>query len=223
MTTEANKYGLSDAVWDRMGAADHDLMRLIRPLPRAVYAVDHPIRRLETSLESYAADSEKSGGTFDLNPDFQRGHVWTRAQQVAYVENVFRGIAPVTFKFNCRLMSGRDATVGDIHPGDFVCVDGLQRLTALRAFLRGDFGVFGDKRPADFDATTFDIKRLTWTCKFEIFDFNFRADLLQFYLDLNAGGTIHAPEELDRVRGLLAKAGPIEPVSSAKRPPRARP
>ena len=65
----------------------------------------------------------------ELNPDFQRGHVWTEEQQIAFVEFMLRG--------------GKSAKVIYFnHPGwmddwkgNMVCVDGLQRLTACMRFI----------------------------------------------------------------------------------------
>lgn len=58
-----------------------------------------------------------------------------------------------------------------------------------------------------------------WTM--EVFNIASRADLLQFYLDLNSGGVVHTPEELSRVGGLLdeARASSSKP-STGKGPKR---
>ena len=45
------------------------------------YAVDYPFHSLVAYLER---EVEESG--LQLNPEFQRGHVWTKKQQVAYME-----------------------------------------------------------------------------------------------------------------------------------------
>ena len=50
------------------------------------YAVDYPIDRLISFLEDEIRDYG-----LQLNPEFQRGHVWTRKQQIAYVEFLLRG------------------------------------------------------------------------------------------------------------------------------------
>ncbi|MEN1450680.1 hypothetical protein, partial [Pseudomonas aeruginosa] len=42
--------------------------------------------------------------------------------------------------------------------------------------------------------------------KIAIHDFTRRADLLDNYLSINAGGTPHSADEIERVRGLLAQA-----------------
>ena len=55
-----------------------------------------------------------------------------------------------------------------------------------------------------------------WTM--EMFNIASRADLLQFYLDLNSGGVLHTDDELARVGQLLAEAkGETIPVAKASR------
>ncbi len=55
-----------------------------------------------------------------------------------------------------------------------------------------------------------------WTM--EMFNIASRADLLQFYLDLNSGGVVHTDDELARVGQLLAEAkGETIPVAKASR------
>ena len=40
-------------------------------------------------LKDWVADEQNEG--LELNPDFQRGHVWTREQEIAYIEFLLRG------------------------------------------------------------------------------------------------------------------------------------
>ncbi len=69
----------------------------------ANYAVDVEWRNLERQIQC-AAEGVSS---FDLNPDFQRGHVWNEAQQIAYVEFVLRGgQTGKNVYFNCRNFHG---------------------------------------------------------------------------------------------------------------------
>ena len=37
----------------------------------------------------------------------------------------------------------------------------------------------------------------------EMFDFDDKRDLLQFYIDLNSGGVVHSKEEIERVKSIL--------------------
>lgn len=85
--------------------------------------------------------------------------------------------------------------------GSFVLVDGLQRLTAVMRFLKGEITAFGyyygefEDKPHDCDFIL---------C---INDLPTRALVLQWYLDLNSGGVVHTQEELDRARMLLSLEG----------------
>ena len=53
----------------------------------------HPANGVFVSLnylETKVNDDIRDYG-LQLNPDFQRGHIWTEAQQIAFIEYVLRG------------------------------------------------------------------------------------------------------------------------------------
>ena len=79
-------------------------------------------------------------------------------------------------------------------------VDGLQRLTAVRRFMAGELAVFGGHRLADIEDPRY-LRRVN--LRFYVNALRTRADVLRWYLELNAGQVAHAPEELARVAGLL--------------------
>src|SRR6266568_3834517 len=107
----------------------------IKPLTRCSnYKVDigwgYLLEYMEEHMKEYG---------LELNPDFQRGHVWTEEQQVKYVEYGLRDGA-MTGKdlyFNCPGWN-RGSRIGP-----YVCVDGLQRLTAVTRFLRNEIPAYG--------------------------------------------------------------------------------
>ncbi|RQP93656.1 DUF262 domain-containing protein [Burkholderia stagnalis] len=167
------------------------------------HEVDVQLGHVEDFLKGQSADMVSMGGVLELEPDFQRGHVWTDEQRVRYVESLIRGSAPRSILFNCPGWN-REKEPGDIPSHTFQCVDGLQRLTAVRKFMDGELRVFGGVSAADLKRSPFDPSR--YTLKVAVYEFSNRADLLQFYLDLNSGGTIHGPKEIDRVRKLLQAA-----------------
>ena len=205
----AAAYGLSDEYWGRLTPEERDLYDVVRPLRSAAYKVDFFLSGLERQLQELSDQAQTMGGVFELIPDFQRGHVWDQPKQIAFMENMMRGSAPATIKFNS---PGRPDKAADIHPYTMVCVDGLQRLTAMRAFMKDEFAVLG-RRASEWADTPFDPRRLRWSL--ECFDFGSRAEVLQFYLDLNTGGVVHTQDELDRVRTLHAQAVG-KPQSSTK-------
>ncbi len=129
----------------------------------------------------------------EMNPDFQRGHVWTEKQQIAYIEFLLRGgkSGKVVY-FNCPLWSlgSRDC--------DFVCVDGLQRTTAIMRFIDNEIPAFGvyykdfeDNLPMEIDIIV------------NINELKTRKEVLKWYIEMNEGGTPHTEEEIERVKRLL--------------------
>src|SRR4029078_12236381 len=98
--------------------------------------------------------------------------------------------------FNCPGYTGQTVTRGY---KDFVILDGLQRLTAVRRFLRGEVPAFGRCIDEWRDRPDRMVQRFRWN----VCELRTRADVLRFYLAFNAGGTPHAAEEIARVRSLL--------------------
>ena len=86
---------------------------------------------------------------------------------------------------------------GDL--GSYVLVDGLQRLTAALAFLRSEIPAFGYLRSEYTGTMRLHSPRFRWI----INNLKTRADVLQWYLEMNTGGVVHTNSELDRVRALL--------------------
>jgi len=139
--------------------------------------------------------TEAEGG-LQLNPDFQRGHVWTQAQQIAYIEYVLRGgQSGLVLYFNKPDWQARRTT----EYNDFVIVDGLQRLTAILRFVQDEIPAYGHLY-SQFEGPL----RLFHDVRINVNCLQTRAEVLQWYLEMNAGGTPHTAEEIERVRALLA-------------------
>lgn len=129
-----------------------------------------------------------------LNPDFQRGHVWTEQQQIAYIEYLIKGgESATTIYFN-------HPGWQDTWEGEFVCVDGLQRITAIQRFLNNEIKVFGHYLNGYEDSKIL-LRRLT--IKVNINNLQTKKEVLQWYLDMNTGGTVHKKEEIDKVRKMI--------------------
>jgi hypothetical protein len=158
------------------------------------YSVDYPLNHLRDTIDRWV----KEDG-LQLNPDFQRGHVWTEEQSIAFVEFILRG--------------GKTSPMLLNHPGwmssfagKFVCVDGLQRLTALLRFLKNDLPVFGGHYCEDIEKIELLLRGIS--LNFYINELKTREEVIEWYLELNAGGTPHSKEELDRVAQLLLEENP---------------
>ena len=130
-----------------------------------------------------------------LRPDFRRGDVWTAEQQTACIEYLLRGgLSGRTIYLNAK-------NTGILSPEtqDYVCVDGLQRITAIQRFCHDEIPAFGhlysqfEGRP---DLTKFTVRVVTN-------DLQSHEEVLQWYLELNSAGTPHSKEELDRAGILL--------------------
>lgn len=160
----------------------------------ASYGVDVSWDYLEKHLEHWKSEGRVAG--VDLDPDFQRDHVWTKEQQTAYVEFVLRGgHSSRELLFNCK---GWMRTF----EGPFVLVDGKQRMTAARAFMKNEVPVFGGMVFGDF---TDQLSVGGPSFRMSVNNLKTRAEVLQWYLELNTGGTIHTSDEIEKVRVMLAQ------------------
>ena len=126
------------------------------------------------------------------NPDFQRGHVWVEAQRIAYVEFILRGGSTGReIYFNCTSwMDGFNTPL--------ILVDGLQRITAVERFLTNQIPAFGYLFKEYSDNIPFDCEFF-----FSIHNLKTRAKVLKWYIELNSGGIVHTPEEINKVIRLL--------------------
>jgi len=185
------------------------LREQIRPMPRAKWQADYGFSSVERGLQSFAEDYG-----LNLVPDYQRGHVWTQEQQEHFVEAVLRGTLAsslLVIQFNAPHWEEYDYQ-GDL-PRQVECVDGLQRLSAVRRFMNEEIRAFG-RLASEYEGSEYDPQRRNFGLKFAVHTFQSRAELLQFYLDINKGGTPHTAAELDRVAGLLAVAKGSSPSSN---------
>lgn len=159
----------------------------------AGYRVNVDWRSLEHTLDHY--QNMKDGlATLNLDPDFQRGHVWTEIQQIKYLEYIFKGgTSGKEIYFNCVGWMGS-------FKGPFELVDGKQRITAVRRFLNNEIPAFGSLFK-DFE----DCMPYNADFYFSINNLKTRAEVLHWYLEMNSGGTPHTQEELIKVETLLKK------------------
>lgn len=181
-----------------------DLKALIRPVKDSAWTADFPWGSFHEWLGNLAADF----GGIELNPDFQRGHVWTPEQQTRYVEAAMRNLLPPSAKsvqFNCANWHDAPMTPKDL-PRGLLCLDGLQRISAVDAWIAGEIKPFGLPMEVYEDSDWQVTRGMNLKFRFQvaIYDYPSRAEVLQHYIDFNAGGTPHSPEEIARIREMLA-------------------
>lgn len=158
----------------------------IPQFPASTYEVAVRVRSIEEHVCSHVDDFG-----LDLDPRFQRAHVWTQEQQIAYVEYLLQGgEVAKTLIFSCRKWR-------ECAPEDYVLVDGKQRLNAIRGFMRGEVPAFGKYRPE------IEMVGLGPMIYWRVVEVNTQEDAMRLYLSLNCGGTPHTAAELDKVRELL--------------------
>lgn len=161
-----------------------------------------------TRFGSWECDFDISGFTreikrmvseegLQLNPDFQRGNVWNDLQQVKFVEFLLKGGRTARVVYLNNPSWKRPVKNGGYN--DFVCVDGLQRTTAVMRFVDNEIKVF-DTYFNDYE----DSPRITTqTMKIHVNDLPTKKEVLQWYIDFNSGGTIHTEDEIQKVKKLL--------------------
>ena len=162
-----------------------DFNRIPGAFPRAYYSIDIEWKRLEGEIARYVEEG------LCIDPDYQRAHVWTEAQQAAYVEYMLRG-GEVS---RTLIVNAPDWTYSGYKGATLV--DGKQRLEAVRRFMRNDLPVFGGHRLKDF---TGHLRMTNARFHWSLVSLSTQVDLLDLYLSINAGGTPHSAEEIARVR-----------------------
>ena len=146
------------------------------------YTVTAEFTSILRQLKAYEDDCN-----LDLNPEFQRGYVWTDQQKTNYVEFMLKGgNTGRDILFNCPFfVSDNDYDEDDPILNRMVIVDGKQRLSAVCGFLQNEVKAFGSYYK-DFTGKLRTVNRLN----FHINELCTRKDILQWYLELNSGGTV---------------------------------
>lgn len=154
------------------------------------WQVDFSLSRFVKFIES---EIKENG--LQLNPDFQRGHVWNEMQQIRWLEFLLRGGKTSNIIYlNCPSWY---SPVKEGEYNDYVCVDGLQRLTAIRRFINNEIPVF------DAYYNEFTDREPSASIKVNMNDLKTRKEVLQWYIDMNEGGTPHSESEIKRVKDLM--------------------
>jgi Protein of unknown function DUF262 len=173
--------------------------------------------RFAQSYDIQIGNFEKQIGDFieqdnlDLYPDFQRGRVWTEAQKSSFCEFLLKHGKTSPLLFNhAGWQSGES--------GSMVIVDGLQRLTAIQGLLNDQVKIF-DHYLSEFDDKLSYGKR--FSIKIKVHSLQTRAEVLQWYLQVNGTGTPHTIEEIGRVQELL-RAESFDQVPKVTAPERSK-
>lgn len=137
----------------------------------------------------------------DLNPEYQRGHVWSLEDKVALIESIFNRVDIGMFSF-IELPFNENNPDGPIYE----VLDGKQRLSAIVEFCEGRFPWRGmhwhdlnNRDKCDFERTTIAVgytaEKIT------------RKQKLNHFLRLNTKGRVQSEEHMDKVRKMLEEEG----------------
>ena len=167
-------------------------------VPTLVCRPNYRVDVILADVPRFIADYLDSG--LQMDPDFQRGHVWNQVQRERWIEYLLRGGRA----YNDILMN--QPGWQENYEGDFVLVDGKQRLTAILDFLSDKLPVFRGLHgaPEGWLASQIprEVKRKV-SIGISVNNLKSRNDLLRWYLELNEGAVAHTEEELARVRALM--------------------
>jgi len=164
--------------------------RDIQQYPRAHYQVHVSLDYLTEHVRGYA----DSYG-FTVDPEYQRGHVWTMEQRTAYVEHLLMGAETgLEIIVNVENFHSREPNKPQ---GVAEVLDGKQRITSLLMFMRDEVRAFG-RLASEFEGKPRNV-HIIW----KVVDLN-PVETMRLYVMLNAGGTAHTKEEIERVRALIA-------------------
>lgn len=127
------------------------------------------------------------------NPDYQRGYVWSPADEQKFLDSVFSGKNLGSFVF-----------LRNPYPVKEEVFDGKQRLTTMLRLVTGQIAYkdvyWHQMSPRD----RYEVENRNVACLILNSEQFTRADLLQMFLDINSAGVPQTEEHLQHVRQLLA-------------------
>ncbi|MCP4354797.1 MAG: DUF262 domain-containing protein [Proteobacteria bacterium] len=157
--------------------------------------------KFEGGSEDFGFEKTEKDFVEYIIPEWQRGHVWTEQQQIEYIEYCFTN--PLQGGSATEIIIAEQYYNSDT-PEDFhvkiYLVDGLQRTTAVRRFLKGEIKAFG-RFHHEYEM------RGCVDFRVHMLKVNSEEEAMKLYLSLNGTGTPHTKDELDNVRDMLNKGG----------------
>lgn len=140
-----------------------------------------------------------SAYNFNLDPDYQRGHVWTTEQRESFIGYALSGGSYPPCWVNLDIGTRLAETE---------VIDGKQRITSILMFMDGEIcGRTSDGLEIwynDLDESSQRRVKNSYHINIKLVELD-REGVLKLYLKLNSAGVPHTKEELDRVRDMLNK------------------
>src|SRR5690606_36625613 len=114
------------------------------------------------------------------------------------------GKSGLTIVMNCPDFGG-NPQAQDSHLNGMVCVDWLQRLTAILDYMDGKFKILHDI-DGGVDVDYFNNTAFSFKSRYiaiQIHTMQYRKDVLNYYLSINKRGTPHSTEEIERIERMV--------------------
>ncbi len=130
----------------------------------------------------------------ELNPEYQRGYVWSQNQKQDYIEYKLKGGLGANIIYWNYPNLKNDIGTSEWY-NTYELVDDKQRLNAVLEFLNDKVKVFG-KYLSEFEDAKIAMKRQSYYFEFHINQLTTKKEVVEWYLGLNRGGTVHKAKDL---------------------------
>lgn len=153
-------------------------------------APEHNIRAVIDTKEFFAL----------ITPEFQRENdKWTREMQQRFVENLLIGVSSRLIMY--QVVDKKNKDMYGVYV-DCRLLDGLQRLTAINAWLDGEFPIF-----EDIYYTEEECKSILRGCNgltVRVYTLDSLEDAVQFYIQMNENIS-HSEEDINKARRYIER------------------
>lgn len=164
-------------------------------IPQFTQREEMRLQFFQSSLSSFHSYVYSFG--VDINPDYQRGFVWTLEDKQKLIDSIFKGVDIGKFVFIRREYDRTKNPTEHLYE----ILDGKQRLTAITEFLEDRFRfnglLYSELHPHDqshFDGYSISLAEVSNPTKKQIY---------QYFLRLNTGGKAMDEGQLKKVEKLL--------------------
>ena len=161
-------------------------------VPDCTYHVNIGLGSIKDALDQYKVN---------MNPEYQRDYVWTTEQKSKFVGAALENHNAVPPFWLNWVSKDYDRSHSEI-------VDGKQRISAILDWIDGHIKAVC---PCGIEVWHKDLNEVDLRCikMAASFDWNFvhlpQKEVMEFYIRLNAGGTIHSEDDLNKVKEMIAK------------------
>lgn len=170
-----------------------------KEIPQAIQAGNWECMYTILSFVNAIETWKKEG--LQMNPDFQRGHVWSKNQKVEFINSMLEG--KIKSSNVIYLNNNKWQNYEANYKEEFYCVDGLQRSTAIIDFYHNRIAYKNKYYLDDFEDKRFLLR--TSFIKININSLKYKHQVLEWYLQLNTMGKAHTKEEINKVKDMLNK------------------